>query len=172
MKRTRDRYGESSGTESTSASVETLLRELDGGAGSGPSTDVSPARLLDALRTVEGVDEGFRFDETIVKHSLDELLLVLVALRADGTHGKQLMDDLAGTFDADLSPGTVYPRLHDLEESGTIDVHEMVRTKEYTVADETDARDRVRDAMRQHLAIGRVLHHALTDDALFATDAD
>ncbi|WP_211312879.1 PadR family transcriptional regulator [Halarchaeum salinum] len=172
MKRTTGHYGESSGTGSASASVETLLRELGSGRSPRPSAEASPARLLDALHSTEGIEAGFVFDEATVKHSLDELLLVLIALRSDGTHGKQLMDDLAKAFDADLSPGTVYPRLHGLEESGAVDVHEMVRTKEYTVADETDARERIRATMAQHLAIGRVLQHALADDAVFATVDD
>jgi len=171
MKRTTERYGESSGMESASASVETLLREL-GDDNPGPSTDVSPARLLDAIRSTESADGAFAFDEATIKHSLDELLLALIALRSDGTHGKQLMDDLERTFDAELSPGTVYPRLHGLEESGAIDVHEMVRTKEYTLADETAARECVRAAMAQHLAIGRVLQHALADGAVLAADDD
>ncbi|GGN16920.1 PadR family transcriptional regulator [Halarchaeum nitratireducens] len=170
MKRTTERYGESSATGSASASVETLLRELGDERTPGPSTDVSPARLLDAIRPTEGGGGDFAFDEATIKHSLDELLLALIALRGDGTHGKQLMDDLEGTFDAELSPGTVYPRLHGLEESGAIDVHEMVRTKEYTVADEAAARERVREAMAQHLAIGRVLQHALADGAVLAAD--
>ena len=78
-----------------------------------------------------------------------------------GTHGKRLMDNLADLFGARLSPGTVYPRLHEMEAKETVTVHEMVRTKEYTIADEEGARQRVRHAMNQHLAVGLFLQHAL-----------
>ena len=147
-------------------SVENLLRELDGDRAESAQSDARPQNLLaDALASLE-LDEDFAFEESIVKHSLDELLLVLVGLHSDGTHGKQLMDDLSRLFDARLSPGTVYPRLHDLEEDDTVTVHEMVRTKEYTVADAEGAAERVRDAMNQHLAVGLFLQRALEDGAL------
>jgi DNA-binding PadR family transcriptional regulator len=78
---------------------------------------------------------------------------MLVALRDSDTHGKGLMEDLETVFDADLSPGTVYPRLHDLDDD-LLRVQELVRTKEYRIDDDEDARDRIEEAMRQHLALG------------------
>jgi len=154
--------------ETATITVESLLRELDDDRPKVDATGARPQRLLEeALGSLASVDESFVFDEGIVKHSLDELLLVLVALHADGTHGKQLMDDLAQLFNARLSPGTVYPRLHDLEEEDTVQVHEMVRTKEYTIEDEVEAEARVRDAMNQHLAVGLFLQCALEDGGLF-----
>jgi len=149
------------GASPANVSIERLLRELDGDAAEG---GLDADRLLErALADV--TDSAFAFDEGVVKHSLDELLLVLVALHGDGTHGKQLMDDLERLFDARLSPGTVYPRLHDLEAEGAVDVREMVRTKEYTVDDADAARERVRDAMHQHLAVGRFLQAALDGES-------
>ena len=105
--------------------------------------------------------ESFSFDEEHVKSSLDELLVSLVAVRSADTHGKQLLDDLAEEFDTALSPGTVYPRLHDLCDEAVLEQRELVKTKEYTLADVEDARDGVVDAARQHLALGMVLHAAL-----------
>ncbi|GGL22774.1 transcriptional regulator [Halarchaeum grantii] len=158
---------EPSGSAPEEITVESLLRELDADASSDEAT-VRPTELLeDALVSLDADAEGFRFDEDIVKHSLDELLLVLIAARADGTHGKQLMDDLDQRFDARLSPGTVYPRLHDMDAEGTVAVREMVRTKEYTISDDAEAEARVREAMLQHLAIGRFLERALADGDLF-----
>lgn len=168
MKETWGGTLESAGSKPEQITVESLLREIETGSRSGDATDARPVEILDdALRTLDAGDDGFDFDEGVVKHSLDELLLVLIALHADGTHGKQLMDDLARLFDARLSPGTVYPRLHDMEDRGTVSVHEMVRTKEYTIADDGEAEARVREAMNQHLAIGRFLQHALADGDLF-----
>jgi PadR family transcriptional regulator, activator of gas vesicle formation len=104
--------------------------------------------------------EDFRFDEQLLKENLEAVLLVLIAVR-DGAHGKRLMGDLADFFDAQLSPGTVYPRLHDLEADGVLEVHELVRTKEYSIDDDEGARERIERAMYQHLALGAVFRGAL-----------
>lgn len=98
----------------------------------------------------------------IVTASLDELLLALVALRENGTHGTGLMDDVRSLFDVDPSPGTVYPRLHDLESEGLLARHDLVKTKQYAVDDEAAA-DRIEEAMYQHLAVGLFLRAALED---------
>lgn len=109
-----------------------------------------------------GFDDAFLFEDRIVKDNLSELLLVLIALREDGTHGKALKQDLATLFDAHLSPGTVYPELHALEDAGVLDVKKLVQTKQYVIDDETMATDALRRAMRQHLALGVFLGDALT----------
>ena len=107
-----------------------------------------------------GSGEEFRFDDAMIKENLEAILLGLISVR-DGAHGKRLMGDLADVFGAQLSPGTVYPRLHDLEAAGVLQVHELVRTKEYTIADEERARKRMKRAMGQHLALGAVFRSAL-----------
>jgi len=99
----------------------------------------------------------------VVTQSLDEILLALVALRDDGTHGTGLMEDVGCLFDVDPSPGTVYPRLHDLESGGTLARHDLVQTKQYAIRDEDDAADRIERAMYQHLAVGLFLRAALED---------
>lgn len=155
-------------SDDSQPSVESLLRRLRADA-----TDDAPAigrsdaetagpeqAVATAVRTLFP-DTDFRFDEDVIKQNLEEVLVVLVALRDGETHGKGLMGDVASLFDAQLSPGTVYPRLHELEEAGVLLVHEMVRTKEYRISDDAEARRRVEDAMRQHLALGLVFHEAL-----------
>ncbi|MFC7199452.1 PadR family transcriptional regulator [Halospeciosus flavus] len=145
-----DRHDESSGDDA----VARLLREIEG-ASAGPVERMDFERIrretLEPILAREG--DQFRFDDGLVKESLDELLVSLVALRAEGTHGKALIEALDSVFDVDLSPGTVYPRLHRLDERGILDVHEMVRTKEYTVADEGAVRNLATDAMYQHCAM-------------------
>ena len=103
----------------------------------------------------------FEFEEPHVKSSLDELLLSLVALRDSDTHGKQLLDDLAQEFDTILSPGTVYPRLHDLCDEDVLEQRELVKTKEYTLDNPDTAETTIANAARQHLALGMVLRAAL-----------
>jgi DNA-binding PadR family transcriptional regulator len=149
---------ESSNAE-RSITVERLCAELDADQSDDVGTPVS--RIVDEATENLFGDGRFNFKETHVKASLDELLLSLVALRSSDTHGKQLLDDLAGEFDTVLSPGTVYPRLHDLCEAGVLQQRELVKTKEYTLDDGGDARATIAAAARQHLAMGMVFHAAI-----------
>ena len=116
-------------------------------------------------RVLDGVfEEGpARLDEEIIKENLDEILLLLIEGRESDRHGKALIGDLTTVFDTHLSPGTVYPRLHELDERGTVDVKPLVRTKEYEIADEGAMTNRIESAMRQHLAMGMFLRAALSE---------
>ncbi|MEF8841534.1 MAG: helix-turn-helix transcriptional regulator [Haloarculaceae archaeon] len=155
--------------------IESLLRELDdfdrididssGSDDAGPWHDgrEGPREVLSAVVNTLFPDTDFRFDEDLVKQNLDETLLMLVSLRESGTHGKGLMDDLARLFDAHLSPGTVYPQLHELEEEGLLRMVEKVRTKEYHVGDDREVRARLERNMYQHLALGYAIYLCLED---------
>ncbi|SEO35040.1 transcriptional regulator, PadR family [Halorientalis persicus] len=155
---------------STSPLVNTLIQELSAGddleaaspdaPGTGQEDD--PEQVLSSVMERLAVEESFEFDDEIVKQNLDEILIALIALR-DGTHGKALIDDLSRLFDAQLSPGTVYPRLHDIEGDDVLSMHELVRTKEYSVADEDAARSQIEQAMYHHLALGLFLHDSLDE---------
>jgi hypothetical protein len=142
----------------TGVSVSRLYREMveSGVVDSDADGDIPEHKSKAVLTSVTNTlfDDPFAFDESVVKGNLDEILLMLVALRDSDTHGKGLMEDLETVFDADLSPGTVYPRLHDLDDDDLLRVQELVRTKEYRIDDDEDARDRIEEAMRQHLALG------------------
>lgn len=142
-----------------SITVERLCADIDEATTEETGTPVS--RVVDEAKSTLFGDERFNFEESQVKASLDELLLSLVAMRSTDTHGKQLLDDLAGQFDTVLSPGTVYPRLHELCDEGTLQQRELVKTKEYTLDDREMARAKVAAAARQHLAMGMVFHAAL-----------
>lgn len=154
-------------TDTTTTSVEKLRRELEDIESSSEteaSTHEGPTEELVAAATVGlGPPDTFEFNDGLVKESLEELLLVLVALSDGSTHGKGLMGDLADVFGVRLSPGTVYPRLHDLEEEGVLEMHELVRTKEYRIADAEAARRRVHGALRQHIALGATLNTAIDE---------
>lgn len=110
------------------------------------------AQVEDALPT-----ESVTFEEAIIKENLDEILLVLIALHGE-THGKELLSDLTHLFGAQLSPGTVYPSLHSLEEEDVLSMHAKVRTKEYAIADEAFVRATIERTMLQHLAFGLLLY--------------
>lgn len=155
---------------STSPLVNTLVRELsvetETGIGApgegGADREVDPEQVLASVMDRLAVEESFAFDDEVVKQNLDEILIALISLR-DGTHGKALIDDLSRLFDAQLSPGTVYPRLHDIEDEDVLSMHELVRTKEYSVEDADAARDRIERAMHHHLALGLFLHDSLSE---------
>lgn len=148
--------------------VEQLYAELglDGGTDA-QSVRLTPEQHSEVIleNVLSGLFEGseFVFEESTVKDNLDEILLLLVAHRASETHGKSLMGDLATVFDTRLSPGTVYPQLHELEDEGLLRVQELVRTKEYRVDDEAELVDRVTAAMEQHLALGLYFKAALAE---------
>ena len=148
-------------------SAEQLRKELgavetSAGEATSADTDPSEAIVADVREQLSG-GQSFRFNENLVKESLDDLLLVLIALKEGGAHGKGLMSDLADHFDANLSPGTVYPRLHDLEEEGLLEVHELVKTKKYSIADAERARQRIERTLQHHIAIGSVFHASLDE---------
>lgn len=115
--------------------------------------------MLDDVRAALPTDD-VDFEEDIVKENLDEILLMLISLRGE-THGKELISDLTRLFDAQLSPGTVYPSLHQLEEDAVLKMHKKVRTKEYSIDDERQVRETVERTMVQHLAFGFLLYSFL-----------
>ncbi|WP_226480583.1 helix-turn-helix transcriptional regulator [Natrinema amylolyticum] len=112
--------------------------------------------LMEQVHGAFPVDD-VQFDEAMVRENLEELLLMLIALHGE-THGKELISDLNHLFGARLSPGTVYPNLHNLEEADVLSMHAQVRTKEYAIADEEYVRATVEQTMVQHLAFGLLLY--------------
>lgn len=145
---------------STGASVEQLCKEFRNGQQGGPAatagSEEQPAATVEAVVGELFPERAFRFDEEMVKHSLEELLLVLIAVQ-DGANGSKLMDDLEDHFETDLSPGILYPTLHDFDDEGLLESLELVRSKEYRIDDTEAARARAKSAARQHLALGYVL---------------
>lgn len=155
-----------SGTSGSDGTAEALLEKLQAASG-GSDDDADPAAQTATVlsETAESIDGGeeLHLDDGMVKQSLDELLVMLIALRTKDAHGKGIMGDLNRFFGTNLSPGTVYPALHDLEESGVLQVHELVQTKEYTVGDGAAARENLREAMRQHFAMGVLFERVLDE---------
>lgn len=156
-------------TATAGATVDQLYEELRS-LGEEPSemnVRMTPEQrsevILDHVQRTLFDGAEFAFDESTVKSNLEEIVLVLVAHRSSNTNGKNLMGDLTAIFGTRLSPGTVYPQLHELEDDGTLRVQELVRTKEYEVEDERALADRVSAAMEQHLALGLFLRTALKE---------
>ncbi len=144
-------------TSPDSVDLARLRAELDGNDRSDETS------LSDIASTADRslFEDGFTFSEERVKGSLDDLLVMLAGVRSSETHGKQLIEDLDEQFDTPLSPGTVYPRLHDLCDDGVLERRELVRTKEYTISDPESARATLAESARQHLALGLAFKAAL-----------
>lgn len=150
-----------------SGTLSKLQAELDGGTDE--TSGAAVGEIIGDIETSLFGDGSFEFSASLVKASLDELLLTLVALRTADTHGKQLLEDLTTEFDTALSPGTVYPRLHELCDADLLEQRELIQTKEYTIADETDVRGAIADAACQHLALG-LLFQATLEQGEFDRD--
>ncbi|MCJ0620021.1 helix-turn-helix transcriptional regulator [Haloarcula hispanica] len=127
-----------------------------------PSRDAITESLDPVIDDV--VDGETAVDDGLVTQSLEEILLAMIAVADGGTHGTGLMEELEAQFGAELSPGTVYPRLHELEADGTLQMHELVQTKQYGIADDAAAKEQIATSAYQHLALGLFLHASL--DAL------
>lgn len=153
-------------SEGTKATIDRLYEEIRA-TEDGTEVRFAPDQPLEPVlgQVLDGLfdEEAERLDEAMIKENLDDILLLLIAGRESDRHGKALIGDLTTVFDAHLSPGTVYPRLHDLDERGTLDVKPLVRTKEYEIADEAAVVDRIESSMRQHLAMGMFLRAALSE---------
>lgn len=146
--------------EAGGVDAERLLAEASGTA---PADEAVP-EILEEVRSALELDETFAFDEDSVRSSVEELLVALVALRSADRNGSQLLDDLHEEFDAPLSPGTVYPALHDLTDEGVLEQRELIQTKEYVVDDESAARRRVADLASQHVALGMLFRAVLDSE--------
>ncbi|MFB6224704.1 MAG: helix-turn-helix transcriptional regulator [Haloarcula sp.] len=125
-----------------------------------PSRDaISEPLLASVIDNI--VDGDVTVDDGLVTQSLEEVLLAMIAVADSGTHGTGLMEKLATQFGTELSPGTVYPRLHDLEAQDTLRMHEMVQTKQYAISDPETAAEQISEAAYQHLALGLFLQASL-----------
>ena len=148
-----------SGGTAGNVTVEQLRNELQSDHSTDDSVQLAPDQRAEAIlnQVLTQMDtSGFQFDEATVKSELEELLLVLVAHREQGTH-------LATVFDTRLSPGTVYPQLHDLEAAGLLEAQELVRTKEYRINDTEETYRQIEAAMLQHQVLGLFFEMALAE---------
>lgn len=99
----------------------------------------------------------------LLKAELDAVVIVLIAYHGEA-NGKELLNDFSHCFGLMLSPGTLYPTLHRLEDSGVLHKHEKVRTKEYSIQDSERAQEYVEAVMLQHLAFGLLIEAILSQE--------
>jgi len=149
--------------EGTDAMLRSLLKQMNGAETEGTEPAARTEAVVEETATALHDERTLSIDEGLVKQALPELLMALVRLRTDESNGTGVMDDLEEYFGADLSPGTVYPVLHELADEGPLSVHELVQTKEYSVEDANAARKQLTAAMDNHLALGFIFRRALEE---------
>lgn len=124
------------------------------------------APLTDDASTTMGrwvdSDQLHTVRDEIVTEYIDEILLLMIGMR-NGACGKELLEDVRRVFNTDLSPGTVYPHLTDLADSGTIEVHRLRKSKVYKISDLEEVLTRVDRVADQLLLFSFVLRVALSD---------
>lgn len=96
-----------------------------------------------------------------MKDSLQELLLALILISEEDTHGKGLMQNLSNSLNTNVSPGTMYPELHRLHEDGVLEQYDLVQTKAYHINDSQAARERLITSSQAHFLIGQILRNAV-----------
>jgi hypothetical protein len=119
----------------------------------------------DAVETLNGWvgDEFLRScDRETVTTYLDTLLLLLIVVRGRAS-GKELRQDLRRVFGADLSSGTVYPKLNELEDDGKLVSHELKRRKVYTVTDDKTVSEYINRRVNRVATFSLVLKGLLMD---------
>lgn len=130
------------------------------------SLDVDPDAEADRVDTAfQDALNGTAADSLpaeLVKASLPAVLLALLETRDHEHHGKALRDDLTRTLGHRFSPGTIYPVLNDLDETGVLSVQDRASNeKHYAFADREAAYARIEETAEQHAALARFLHQAL-----------
>lgn len=107
-----------------------------------------------------GSDQLHAVSDEVVTEYIDEILLVLVAVRG-GACGKELLEDVQTVFGTDLSPGTVYPHLTELADDGTLELRRLSKRKMYHLSDPETVFTRVDRTADQLLLFSLVLKTTL-----------
>lgn len=150
----------------TNENVQRLLKELAERDGELPGQR-SGGGLSDGTIETARADEAtlMCLDRTFVSEYLDELIIAIL-LNHKEANGMDIIREFGHLFGVQLSPGTVYPHLHSLEEEGILECRECVQTKEYRIADQQTARTYLELTLAQLSCLSGFI-----DDALGALDA-
>lgn len=145
------------------------------------STDTTPTDTPDYTLTTPAINpdnlpdplqarlETTSIDKDFILDSLDELLLIFIGLNGS-MNGNDLITTFAQHFGVSISPGTLYPRLHALEDDGILELNETVQAKEYLIADWDAADARITDTVIQQLKLVLLCQELWTDVPQHPTD--
>ncbi|MEF8832218.1 MAG: response regulator [Candidatus Thermoplasmatota archaeon] len=113
--------------------------------------------LMEELsKKIEGVINEDKIKEDIQKNCLEELTILMIANEGK-IHGKAIIDKLRERFGLSISAGTMYPKLHDLEDRDILEKHEGVQSKKYSLRNKSEAveiaREKIRSVFSQYLLL-------------------
>lgn len=103
-------------------------------------TTMLAAESLDRAGLAESV-------QRFVKDELETIVLALVI--REPMCGTDIIKTIHSKFNTLLSPGTIYPLLHDLEKKGLLKCEYGVKTKTYKPAE--DAEEKIRKMLEEHV---------------------
>jgi len=136
-------------------------------SGGGLSLDDAQRRKLEAMversgagadeRPATGVPDGALPYKTAEARELFALAYVANNGLVNGTEVREAIQEASGHS---VSPGSVYPTLHGLEDNGLIETESFSRSRRYGVGDGERARDRLGRAAADHAAVALFLDRA------------
>lgn len=97
------------------------------------------------------------FIERFVKEYLDMIALALIASKP--MCGIEIIDVVHKNFNVLLSPGTIYPVLHELEERGLLEYEHKIKKKVYMPAKGSEAE--IHSILNEHLQANEFLNRFL-----------
>ena len=120
-----------------------------------PFGDVLEETLLDF-----GQHPNTEFREGTLRSILPELSLLMILLN-ENPCGKDVIHGFEEVFDYSVSPGTVYPVLNEMEDSGMVSKHALVRTKVYESEADAEVAAQIDAAAEQLIALGVAMQRSL-----------
>ena len=108
------------------------------------------------MLAAESLDKVGITSESIQRFVKDDLEPIVLALMLRGPMcGTDIIKTIHGKFGVLLSPGTIYPLLHDLEKKGLLKCEYGVKTKTYKPVE--GAEERIRAMLEEHVKASRFL---------------
>lgn len=98
--------------------------------------------------------------ERMVKDNLETIILAL--LQRKPMCGTEIVETLHLEFNVLLSPGTIYPLLHSLQEKGLLTSKKHGKAKTYAPAQ--DAKLKIRSLVDEHIQARKLLNHYLQQE--------
>lgn len=120
------------------------------------------------LLSSEALDELDLSDDSVERFVREYLDLVVLALILNTPMcGTEIIDVVHRRFNVLLSPGTIYPLLHELEENGLLKMEYMLKKKVYRPARGGEVR--IGSMLKTHLKANEFLHKFLKSSSMEAS---
>ncbi|MEF8873845.1 MAG: PAS domain S-box protein [Candidatus Thermoplasmatota archaeon] len=115
----------------------------------------------DLLETLSRRFSDMIQEETVrgdIKNICLQELAILVIANKGKVHGKGIIDELRESFGLSISAGTMYPILHELEEKDILEKHEGIKSKKYSLKEESEGLNMAREKIQSIFSLYLLLH--------------